>query len=68
MPPPEPCKASPVSRDIIDKRLLAALDDKNKDDLDMLINALHLLSSTGGKYATLYMDLKQLRKEAFGKD
>lgn len=71
------CKTSYAPREVLEGKLLAALDDESKvaivldkADVDMLINALEAYPAhavKGGKSHRQYAaDLRQLRSAAFG--
>lgn len=69
---PSACSVELTSRQVIERKLLAALDDEDKvallcsrQDLDMLIAALHTSSIDGPKEREWERDLRQLRAEAF---
>lgn len=67
-----PITAETVHRSVIERKLLAALDDDSgkvaivatQDDLNLLINALE--SCPGGESERMAADLRRLLKEAFG--
>lgn len=71
----KPCKVVNTPRTVIEGQLLAALDDKTKvalliveEDLTMLINALEQNHQPSpAKVEEFATDLRQLRREAFGK-
>jgi hypothetical protein len=65
-------KVEPVKREVIERQLLATLNDKSKvacvfdyDDLTLLINVLES-SRLSDKQLDMLESLKQLRGEAFG--
>lgn len=70
-------KVEHTSRQVIDNKLLAALDDEekvaivtNEDDVELLIDALSFYAQAADaenrdKAATFIADLMQLKREAF---
>ena len=67
------CSKQYVPRQVIERQLLAALDDKSKaaivvskDDLDLLIYGVALIPDGGAEQRSMLADLEQLRKECFG--
>lgn len=73
---PSPCSVSAVKRQVIENKLLAALDDRGKvailateEDLEIIITALLLAESNrvviSSKYKEMRADLEQLRSAAF---
>lgn len=72
---PAPCSVEPTSRQVIEGKLLAALDDKSKvailateADLNMLIDALLPIIAEQGIHSKAYeyrRDLMQLKTAAF---
>lgn len=75
--PQGPNKVVPTSREVIEGRLLAALDDNTKvailasvEDLDLFICAFKTSEGLGmalePKLKEMRLSLEQLRREAFG--
>lgn len=74
----EPNKVEQVSREVIERQLLTALNDKSQvailateEDLDLLIAALRpaapLEPYSSDKAQEFCMGLQQLKREAFGR-
>ncbi len=72
----KPNKVAMAKREVIQGKLLAALDDDDKvaivlseEDLDLLIEivALSRIKESHFKIDAMWADLRQLRKEAFGR-
>jgi enolase len=70
--PDGPNKVIQSSREVLEHKLLTALDDEgtvailaSKEDLDLLIEALHKMTGERAEFWRLGME--QLRRETFGK-